>query len=276
MNAIEQAARREQAAERNRVEAETVWRQAWWSTTLALGTPAESDRQAVTTALDTAQRILGQSRSWLSSRRKLGRLLTGLPAGQVHALPPRLAIAFSDAHGDPLNAIQVLRDAETRGLSLRDFAQELGTQPKSWLREGEQSQRPLSVEQLRARPADEQAVLIRAALEDPAVARQVFTAPRTGPGLPPVPPEPLRDGPGPRRPVAGPTPDPGKPDVLALLGDARIMTVRAFRLSVLRSLAQDADVLAALAALEVETRYLRQYLAGHAADDAIARILAES
>lgn len=273
---IEQAARREQAAERNRAQAEAAWRQAWWQTTLTLGEVAESDRAGVTAVLDTAQAILGQSRGWLSNRRMTGRLFATLPPGYVHQLPPRLAIAYCQAHGDPVNAVAALRDAEQRGLSLRDFSAELGTQPKSWLREGEQHQRPVTVEQLRAQPAAMQAALIRQALDDPAVASQVFTAPR--PALPPAPPRPglspVLDGPHPHRPVAQPVPDPGLPDVLRLLAEARTGVEQAFRLSVLKNLAGDEQVLAALTAVEAETGFLRTYLGGTATDDAIAKILA--
>jgi hypothetical protein len=276
---IEQAARREQAAERNRAQAEAAWRQAWWQTTLTLGEVAESDRAEVTAVLDTAQAILGQSRGWLSNRRMTGRLFATLPPGFVHQLPPRLAVAYCQSHGDPSQAVTALRDAEARGLSLRDFAAELGTQPKSWLREGEQHQRPVTVEQLRAQPAAAQAALIRQALDDPAVASRVFTAPR--PALPASPPSSfpsapaLDDGPHPHRPAAQPVPDPGLPDVLHLLGDARTGIEQAFRLSVLKGLVGDEQVLAALSAVEAEAGFLRKYLTGAAVDEAITQIMSD-
>jgi hypothetical protein len=275
---IEQAARSEQAAERNRSQAEAVWRRAWWQTTLALGVPDSAGE--VTIALDIAERILGQSRSWLASRRRTGRAFSTLPRGQVDALPPRLAIAYTEAHGNPDKAVAVLRDAESRGLSLRDFAAAMGTQPKSWLREGEQAARPITAEQLTGRPPSEQAVLIRTALANPVVAGKVFNdptplprlpdhGPRARPGLPAAPDY------HPHRPAAEPVPDLGKPDVLALLESVRDGVVQAFKLSVLRNLAGDADVLAAVESLQRETGYLHRYASGQAADDAISKILAD-
>lgn len=264
---IEKAARQEQAAEKHRAQAEAAWRAAWWQTTLALGAPPDSDRQQVTSALDTAQRILGQSRSWLGSRRRTGRmLLTAAPAAAVHQLPPRLAIAYFDARADPVHAVRVLRDAEARQLSLRDFAAELGVQPQSWLREGEQGQRPVTAGQLRARPPSEQAALVLEALRDPAVARLVTRAPLR------QPPAGAREHP--HRPVAQPVPDPGKPDVLELLGSARDGVVRAFGLSVLRRLTGDPEALAALAALEAEAAFLRRYLEGDSVpEERLARVM---
>lgn len=273
VHVIETAARREQAAERNRAHAEAAWRQAWWATTLALGAAPEGDRQAVTAALDTAERILGQSRHWLSSRRRAGQMLAGQPAAAVSQLPPRLAVAYREAGGEPGRAVAVLQDAEARKLSLRDFAAELGTQPQSWLRENEQHQRPVTIGQLAARPPAEQAALIRQALLDPAVASRVFDGPR--PALPLA--LPSRDsGPRPHRPLSRPAPDPGKPDVLALLGTARDDVERAFKLSVLRGLAGDEQVLDALERLETEAGFLRRYQTGAAVDEAITQIMSDA
>ncbi len=281
---IEQAARREHAAERNRAQAEAVWRQAWWQTTLALATPAETDRSAITATLDTAQRILGQSRGWLSRRRKTGMQFAKLRRGDIDQLPPRLAIAYCEAHGDPVRAVAALRDAEARGASLRDFAAELGIQPKSWLREGEQSQRPVTAEQLTARPPAEQAAVIRRALENPVVATQVLANYRlpapAGPApyrpvLEPSPrPEPLVPGaPHPHRPVVPPVADPGKADVLATLGDARSAVERAFRLAVALTASGDEEILAALIAVETEAGYFHKYLTGAMIDETVARIM---
>jgi hypothetical protein len=163
---IETAALQEAAAEQTRATAEAAWRRAWWETTLALAEPAEPDKRAVMDALDTAQRILGQSRSWLARRRAAGRHFSILEDAQIWALPPRLAVEYTDAHGDPAQAVEYLTAAEAQGASLRDVAADLGTQPKSWLRENEQDQRPVTAEQ------------IRAALADQALADEVF---RLGP-----------------------------------------------------------------------------------------------
>ena len=140
---VEAAAQAEREAEQGRADAEAVWRQAWWTTTLALAAPADSDRLAVGDAYDTAVRVLGQSRQWMAKRRRAGLALKDLSLeGKIFSLPPRLAMEYVASNGDPALAAETLASAEERDLSLRDFAAELGTQPKSWLRENEQDQRP--------------------------------------------------------------------------------------------------------------------------------------
>ena len=168
---IEQAALAERSAEQNRAAAEAGWRQSWWETTRALAEPAEGDKTKIGFVLSTAERILGHSRSYLSWRRRLGRCFITLESDEIQKLPPRLALAYLDANGDPAKAVAVLQDAEARDLSLRDFAVELGTQPTSWLREGERRALPTSHE--------DKVAAAKAALADPKVAETVLADPET-------------------------------------------------------------------------------------------------
>jgi hypothetical protein len=173
---LEAAARAEHAAERNRSAAEQRWRQMWWATTREL---AKLDsRQDVTAAYDAVARILGQNRSYLSKRRMAGLYLSALEGDGLETLPPRLAMEYVTANGNPSDAARYLRDAEERGVSLRDLAAELGTQPKSWLREDEQSQRPVAEAAVGAAltglPAQARGDLIREMLSDPEVAEAAF------------------------------------------------------------------------------------------------------
>jgi hypothetical protein len=171
---IEAAARREQAAEHNRTRAEHNWRAAWWQTTVALATPDENDRPAITAVYDAAEKILGQSRSWLSDRRMVGRRLADLLLEQKITLPPRLSMEYARNGGDPADAVAVITAAEADGVSLRDFAAQLGTQPTSWQREGEREPAPLDIDTM---DADEKAELARDLIKDPDVADRVAADP---------------------------------------------------------------------------------------------------
>lgn len=173
---LEAAARAEHAAERNRSAAEQRWRQMWWATTLEL---AKLDsRQDVTAAYDSAAKILGQNRGYLSKRRMTGVYLGSLEGDGLESLPPRLAMEYVTASGNPSDAVRYLKDAEQRGVSLRDLAAELGTQPQSWLREDEQDQRPHSEAAAGAAiaslPPAAQGDLVRELLSDPEVAEAAF------------------------------------------------------------------------------------------------------
>src|SRR5258708_21420897 len=144
MTDIEQAALAEKTAEQKRAQADNAWRQAWWRTTLALAEPPDSDRKAIITTYDIAEHILGQNRSYLSERRRLGSIVVVLEHDEISTLPPRLALEYMKSNADPARAVAVLKNAESRELSLRDFAAELGTQPQSWLREDEQDRRSVT------------------------------------------------------------------------------------------------------------------------------------
>ena len=161
---IEQAARAEFAAEQNRARAETVWRQAWWATTMALAAPPHADKKAIGRTFTAAELVLGQTRAWLSKRRAVGQLFIAFEREEISTLPPRLAISYLEANGDPARAIAVLKSAEARELSLRDFAAEMGRQPQSWLRENE---RPTLPEQIRGLSTEQRAELARALFSDP-------------------------------------------------------------------------------------------------------------
>ncbi len=161
---VEKAARDEFAADQNRAKAETVWRQAWWSTTLALAEVPGSNKKAIGEAFSTAERILGQTRNWINRRRATGLLFASLERSEIATLPPRLAVAYAESKSDPYLAVAVLKSAESREVSLRDFAAELGTQPKSWQREGE---RPAVPAQVRAMSTEQRAELTRELLSDP-------------------------------------------------------------------------------------------------------------
>jgi hypothetical protein len=173
---LEAAARAEHAAERNRSAAEQRWRQMWWATTLELA--RLDSRQDVTAAYDAVEKILGQNRGYLSKRRMAGVYLGTLEGDGLETLPPRLAMEYVTASGNPADAVTYLKAAEQRGVSLRDLAAELGTQPKSWLREDEQDQRPLAGAAagaaLAGLPVQARGDLIRELLADPEVAEAAF------------------------------------------------------------------------------------------------------
>jgi hypothetical protein len=132
---IEIAARAEAHAEAGREHAEAAWRSAWWRTTHALGVPTA--RAEVSEAFDTAVALLGQSRSYLGVRRAVGIAFADLPEPVRNTLPPRLSMAWAEAHrgdkaGDEAAAVIMRADAE--GVSLREFAARFGkrfeTQPE--------------------------------------------------------------------------------------------------------------------------------------------------
>jgi hypothetical protein len=117
------AAQCERDAEGSRAEAEAAWRAAWWRTTMALGVPTY--RPDVTRALDEAERVLGQSRGYISDRRSTGVVFGDLSIEQVQALPPRLSMVWATQHAGQRAGSDVLaevRQAETDGVSLREFA----------------------------------------------------------------------------------------------------------------------------------------------------------
>lgn len=124
MSLIADAAQCERDAEASREDAEASWRAAWWRTSLALAAPTERFR--VTEALTEAEEILGQSRSYLLKRRAMGRLFAVRPIEQLQWLPPRLSLAWADAHRDATDVtsddLQEIAVAEQEGVSLRDFA----------------------------------------------------------------------------------------------------------------------------------------------------------
>jgi hypothetical protein len=121
-NALKIVAAAERTAEQNKSLAEGAWRRAWWATTLILGQPTY--RPDITDALDTAQEILGQSRSYLSDRRATGVVFADVST-LIDVLPPRLSMAWAAAHaGQKATAddIAEIVTAEHDGLSLREFA----------------------------------------------------------------------------------------------------------------------------------------------------------
>lgn len=272
---IEQAALSEKAAEHDRAQAEVTWRQAWWQTTLALAGPAVDDKSGVTQVLEIAERILGQTRRWLSRRRALGLNFISLKLDEINALPPRLSMEYMNSHGDPVRAVATLRDAEARELSLRDFAAELGTQPQSWLREDEQGQRPVTPEQMQARPVAEQAQVIRQALANPEVANEVFSENRSKADAMNA----IRHDDQQKGFVLSPSqassasPVLSKLDVLVFLGNAKDALRRASRLGVSLGLTGDEEVISDLGDVETEAEQFRMYLTGMGVDEVIAKIM---
>ena len=135
MTGITEAARAERNAEHSRNEALAQWRAAWWETTMVLAAiPNEGSRAAIR----QAETILGHSPKYLGDRRRLGQHLAGYALTDVRDLPPRLALEYVlRIKADPAEIRRVLEDVQGRGLSLRDMARELGSQPDSWKRQGE-------------------------------------------------------------------------------------------------------------------------------------------
>jgi hypothetical protein len=162
MSYLEDAAREERLAERTREDAEANWRTAWWRTTMALA-QAGPDRSAVSAAFDTAERILGQDRSYLSTRRIVGQKLIYLKVDQLAALPPRLTIEYIRSGGDPDSTVTYITAAEREGVSLRELSVRLGSQVPSWERQDERT------------ATDEQ---VREALLDPQRADRVLADPQ--------------------------------------------------------------------------------------------------
>jgi hypothetical protein len=121
---ITRAAQAEKRAEAGRQAAEAEWRQAWWTTTMALAKP-EGNAQA-TQAYDEAEAILGQSRSYLAKRRQAGRAFMAIGPEQVADLEPRKALAAA-AMLDKVDrgTARLLRESEEAGESLREFSARL-------------------------------------------------------------------------------------------------------------------------------------------------------
>ena len=202
---IEQAARAELAAEHDRDRAEAAWRRAWWVTTMALAGPREGDRKAISAALDAAEAILGQHRTYLSRRRRAGQHFIKIGVDQLAGWPPALAMIYADSRGNPAWAGGALAIAERQGLSLREFSAQVGVTPpvRQQARAASAARRaaavgqdalteycattagPPTVEGLlafhRARPGrgDPPATTaqLRAALKDPAIAADVLADP---------------------------------------------------------------------------------------------------
>jgi hypothetical protein len=82
---------------------------------------------------------------------------------------------YARAGGDTSGAVAYLTDAEAKGVSLRDLAAELGTQPKSWQRADEQSFTEDEVAAAVAKlPPAARAEIAASALADPEVADAAF------------------------------------------------------------------------------------------------------
>lgn len=131
MTKYSRLARAEKAATEAQETAQADYRQAWWNLTLAMAeaaTPSE--------VYDEVAPILGLSRSYLSSRRKLAQQVSAdvIESGEVYTLPPRKALAWIQAKAGPINhgAVERLRQFEEEGVSLRAMAQELGHNIPSW------------------------------------------------------------------------------------------------------------------------------------------------
>jgi hypothetical protein len=129
MTSIKVLALREKRAEADKRNAEDAWRRAWWNTTMELGGTAYEDRA---TACALVVETTGQSKSWVNSRSRTGEafLKVGLNV-YVHQLPPRMAVELVSKKVELTDeVVQNLKDAETNGMSLREFSASISG--KAW------------------------------------------------------------------------------------------------------------------------------------------------
>jgi hypothetical protein len=86
------------------------------------GTP----RAELTQAYREAEAILGQGTQWLSKRRRTGKAFVSLKANELRDLPPRKAIAVSEAKIPVTDEIvEMLRESERNDETLREFSERL-------------------------------------------------------------------------------------------------------------------------------------------------------
>jgi hypothetical protein len=128
---IREVAAVEHAAEETRENAQAQWREAWWNTTLVLAA-VEDDRRTLNVAYTEAMGNLGVTRSYLSTRRRVGKKLLSIGPERLRTLPPRLALAWVvDCRREADGAYEALREAQEHETSLRDFIKQHGGTPMS-------------------------------------------------------------------------------------------------------------------------------------------------
>ena len=180
---IEQAARAEHAAELTRDQAEAAWRRAWWHTTMKLAEPHRGDKKAIIAAIDTAEAILGHARGSLANRRRAGMRFTHLKMAQIETLPPSLAMEYAKAKGDCGRTLATITGAEARGLSVREFAAELGVRVGG--EDDRQDRRLVPVppvtpaDRVRYMPPGDKAAVARELLADKTVTDEALADPET-------------------------------------------------------------------------------------------------
>lgn len=159
---IKLLAEREARAETSRRTAEESWRLAWWQTTMALGA---IPRGELTEAFNVVGEITGQSRRWLSTRSLTGRAFR--EAGfHVTSLPPRMSIEVV-RNRVPITdeVVAMLREAETEGTTLREFAEQLTG--RAWA----DTAKGTSAERLKAQAQADPEAIAKAVHENPEAMR---------------------------------------------------------------------------------------------------------
>jgi len=129
VTAVRRAAKAERAAEQAREEGERAWRSAWWVTSLTLAELPDAE------GIKAAGEVLGQSQSWLRSRRKCGAWFKNLENRSPSELIPRFAVAAANAKIEPQLAADLIIQAEHEDCGLRAFNEMLTGQP--WTRAAE-------------------------------------------------------------------------------------------------------------------------------------------
>ena len=128
MTDIRELAKRERRAETSRKTAEGKWRQAWWQTTLTLGS---LDRKARFEACSVVVKATGQSREWVLERARLGAAFYEAGYHEITGLPPRMAVEMIRNKVEVNDqTIATLKQAEESGMSLREYSASLSG--KSW------------------------------------------------------------------------------------------------------------------------------------------------
>lgn len=128
--AIEELVAREKRAEANKRTAEQSYREAWWDTTMALG--SITDQKQRLDACKLVANALGQkSDAWSRDRAKTGKLFREAGFMVVKHLPPKMAtvLALSKA-GVTEETVANLREAEAKAMSLREYTKSVTG--KSW------------------------------------------------------------------------------------------------------------------------------------------------
>jgi hypothetical protein len=126
---IKELAAREKRAEANKRNAEESYQEAWWNTTMALG--SLTDQKKRLDACNVVANALGHSVKWTRDRAKTGKSFYEAGILIVKDLPPRMALELATSKHE-VNEVTVenLRNAGRTGMSLREYSRSLTG--KSW------------------------------------------------------------------------------------------------------------------------------------------------
>lgn len=110
-------AQEEAAAASSKNKADAKWRKTWWDLTIALG---QLPKTGSGEQIKKVAEIVGQSIGGVNGRRQLGGRVLQLALQNIHGLPPRMMLAIPVSQFN-LETVELAREAEADGMSLREF-----------------------------------------------------------------------------------------------------------------------------------------------------------